>query len=185
MAVHRVGSLLGSPATRARPWCGRNRGPSCAFVRRYVQTPVVRPYTSKKPASLCSVLAVPVFLPFKHARNARARLVPKSRGRRVAAGAAFIEMRRIKRYFRLLAARAPGHSRHARAPGGRGQPFERRTELFKAVRRPLPARWAAPSVQPSLWPPWRAAGIQLPGRAARDSTRRKTPPPPSKNFCCV
>ena len=87
--------MFGSPATRARPWRGRNRGPSCAFVRRYVQTPVVRPYTSKKPASLRRFACGTRFWLFKCARNSRARVVPKSRGRRVAAGAAYIEMRRI------------------------------------------------------------------------------------------
>ena len=50
---------------------------------------------SKKPASL-RVLAVRTrFWLFKCARNSRARVVPKSRGRRVAAGAAVIGMRHI------------------------------------------------------------------------------------------
>ena len=148
MAV-RVGSLFGSPASRARPWCGRNRGPSCAFVRRYVPTPVVRPYTSKKPASLRSVLAVPGFWPFKHARNSRARGVPKSRGRRVAAGAAVIEMRRIKRYFRFSSeSLTPSSGTRARCErpwaassgaGSSSKPSAHRSQLFRPSRASRPA----------------------------------------------
>ena len=64
---------------------------------------------------------------------------------------------------------------HARAPGGRGQPVEWRTELFKVVRRPLPALWADSVHSPVFLLPWRAPGIQLPGRAARDSHSEENP----------
>ena len=37
MAVS-VGSLCGSPATRARPWCGRYTSTSCAFVDCFQRT---------------------------------------------------------------------------------------------------------------------------------------------------
>ena len=174
-----MGSLVGSPATHARP-------SSCAFVRRYVQTPGVRPYTSKKPASLRRFgLSEPVFWPFWCAATSRARGVPKSRERRVAAGAAPIEMRRIKRYFHI-GSESVGPSCGAwRLPPGAWCAQAWRRDAFppRAGRSQLAGPRRASN--PVFLLPWRAAGIQLPGRAARDSTRRKTPPPPSKNFCCV
>ena len=51
-----------------------------------------------------------LFLAFSAARNARARVVPNAHHRSVAAGAAFIEMRRIKRYFRYWQREHLGHS---------------------------------------------------------------------------
>ena len=52
----------------------------------------IRPKSRRR----CGVLGcLNLFLAFSAARNSRARGVPKSRGRRVAAGAAVIEMRHI------------------------------------------------------------------------------------------
>ena len=62
---------------------------------------------------------------------------------------------------------------HARASKTRGQPPEWRTGFFEAVRRPLPALSAKPSVQPCLWLPWRqaprssCAGLRLGGKPRR------------------
>ena len=59
----------------------------------------------------CGVLGcLNLFLAFSAARNARARVVPNAHHRSVAAGAAFIEMRRIKRYFRYWQREHLGHS---------------------------------------------------------------------------
>ena len=62
---------------------------------------------SKKPASLRRFACRTRFWLFKCARSSRARGVPKSRGRRVAAGAAFVEMRRINDISRLAARAHP------------------------------------------------------------------------------
>ena len=52
-----VGSLCGSPASRARPWCGRYTSTSCAFVAGGPTTPIGRPMRPKS-RSLCGVLAM-------------------------------------------------------------------------------------------------------------------------------
>ena len=74
---------------------------------------------------------------------------------------------------------------HARAPGGRGQPVEWRTELFKVVRRPLPALWADSVHSPVFLLPWRAAGIQL-SRARRAGLHSEENPAAAiQILCCV
>ena len=141
----------------------------------------IRPKSRRR----CGVLGcLNLFLAFSAARNSRARVVQKSRRRRVAAGAAVIEMRRIKRYFRYWQREHLVIHRHARGPGARGQPPKCPAERISPVRRPLPARWAAPSVQLCLCCLW-LAGIQL-SRARRAGLHSEENPAAAiQILCCV
>ena len=67
---------------------------------------------------------------FKCARNSRARVIPNTHRGRVAAGGAFIEMRRINDISDFGSESTLAIIRHARAPSGLGQPSECRTEFI-------------------------------------------------------
>ena len=166
-----MGSLCGSPATRARP-------SSCAFVRRHVQTPVfgrIRPKSRRR----CGVLhAGPDLMAFSAARNARARLVPKNRRGRVATGAAFMEMRRINDIFRFGSERASAIiGTRARQAAGGSLPSARRSVSYLSAGRSQLFRPRRTS-SPVFWLPWRAPGTLPQGAPRGTPLRRKTPPPP-------
>ena len=67
-----VGSLVGSPASRARPWRGRYTSTSCACVAGGPTTPIVRPMRPKS-RSLCGVLAMRTRFGLFRARETRGR----------------------------------------------------------------------------------------------------------------
>ena len=184
MAVQ-VGSLCGSPATRARPWCGRYTSTSCACVAGGPPTLIGRPMRPKS-RSLCGVLAMRTrFGLLKCAAKARARGVPKSRRRRVAASAAFIEMRRIKGYFRYWAARAPGHSSARARAGRRGAASQVPNGVYLTYLPAAPSSSGRASPRPCLFAA--LAGSWHPAPRARRAGlhSEENPAAAIQILCCV
>ena len=175
-----VGSLCGSPATRRAAWCGRDRGPSCAFVAGDTSN---RRSFGRRPKSRRRCAAFGHANPFEwnsmRAKRAGARCeylpdsVPRSEYRRPGAELMI---------FPIWQREHLGHSSGTRARARRPrQPPECRTEFFEAVRCLLPRRWAAPGVPPCLWSPWRSSASSSLARAARTplggKPRRRHPDP--------